>query len=304
MIGLITFVAGVCLWAGTALLLSRIRWFARLPLAARLSPYSPAGLGRTARRGDVAAMSFASLVSGLGGWAGERLAAAAGQRSSLERRLRRLHAEVDVASFRGRQLLRSIAGAAVAGIAALGLSASGGPSAIMVAGGFALVFVAIEQRVVAADERRRERLRRELPVVAEQIAMLLSAGFALHGALRHVARRASGVAAEDLGRVLSRIDQGVAHHRALREWADLVDVDAVTRLVDVLSLDRHAADLGRLITTEVRQIRASIQRDLVSLIDRRAQQVWIPVTVATLVPGVIFIAVPFTAALATFVDGG
>lgn len=303
MTGLMTFVAGVSMCLGTALLLSQVRWFARMPLAARLAPYSSAGLGRHTRAGQPVSTSFETLTSGLGRWAGSRIAVFSGQRTGLERRLRRLHASVDAASFRGRQLLGSFAAAALAGVVALTLGASPGPFAILVGGGFTLVLVVVEQRIVAADEQRRARIRRELPVVAEQIAMLLSSGFALHGALRHVAHRASGAVAEDLGRVLTRIGQGVAQERALREWADLVDVDAATRFVDVLSLDRHAADLGRLITTEVRQIRASLQRDLVAAIDRRAQQVWIPVTVATLVPGVIFIAVPFTAALATFVDG-
>ena len=37
-------------------------------------------------------------------------------------------------------------------------------------------------------------------------------------------------------------------------------------------------------------------------IERRGQQVWIPVTVATLVPGAILLAVPFLAALRTFAN--
>ena len=35
-------------------------------------------------------------------------------------------------------------------------------------------------------------------------------------------------------------------------------------------------------------------------IERRSQQVWIPVTVAALVPGAIFIAIPFLEALRVF----
>jgi hypothetical protein len=34
--------------------------------------------------------------------------------------------------------------------------------------------------------------------------------------------------------------------------------------------------------------------------DRRGQQVWVPVTVATLVPGVILLTVPFIQALRLF----
>ena len=39
---------------------------------------------------------------------------------------------------------------------------------------------------------------------------------------------------------------------------------------------------------------------LVETMERRSQQVWIPVTVATLVPGVIFLSIPFIEALRQF----
>ena len=34
--------------------------------------------------------------------------------------------------------------------------------------------------------------------------------------------------------------------------------------------------------------------------EKRSQQVWIPVTVATLIPGVIFLSIPFIEALSLF----
>jgi hypothetical protein len=43
-----------------------------------------------------------------------------------------------------------------------------------------------------------------------------------------------------------------------------------------------------------------VQRELIEQIERRAQQVWIPVTVATLVPGAVLLAVPFIEALRLF----
>ena len=65
-----------------------------------------------------------------------------------------------------------------------------------------------------------------------------------------------------------------------------------TRLVSVLSLNREAGDLGRLVADEARSIRREVQRELIAQIERRAQQVWIPVTVATLVPGAVLLAIP------------
>ena len=71
----------------------------------------------------------------------------------------------------------------------------------------------------------------------------------------------------------------------------------------VLALNREATDLGRLITEEARTIRRDAHRHLIETIERRAQQVWIPVTVATLVPGVLFMVVPFVQAMRLFTTG-
>jgi tight adherence protein C len=79
-------------------------------------------------------------------------------------------------------------------------------------------------------------------------------------------------------------------------------VDAVGRLVAVLALHTETADLGRLVTAEARQARREQHRRTIESIERRAQQVWVPVTVATLVPGVILLAVPFLAALRLFAN--
>jgi len=60
------------------------------------------------------------------------------------------------------------------------------------------------------------------------------------------------------------------------------------------------SDLGRLVTQEARSIRRDLHREVVAVMERRSQQVWIPVTVATLVPGVVFLCIPFIEALRQF----
>jgi tight adherence protein C len=158
----------------------------------------------------------------------------------------------------------------------------------------------VEQQVTLAAERWQRRLFLELPVVSEQIGMLLGAGYSLGAALDRVASRGSGACAQDLIRVGTRVRQGLSETDALREWAEVADVAAVHRLVGVLALNRDTGDLGRLISEEARSLRREAQRELSAHIERRAQQVWIPVTVATLVPGTIFLAVPFLQAMRLF----
>ena len=72
----------------------------------------------------------------------------------------------------------------------------------------------------------------------------------------------------------------------------------------MLRLHDDAGDLGSLIAQEARTIRAAAHRDLLEVIERRSQLVWVPVTVATLVPGLIFLAVPFMSAMTQVTGGG
>jgi Flp pilus assembly protein TadB len=215
-------------------------------------------------------------------------------------RLERLHREDDVAVFRLRQIGWSVASAGAAALPALSGALPAGFAVALVAGAPLLVFLVVEQGVANASAAWQRRLVLELPVVAEQLAMLIGAGYSLGAALQRIARRGAGCAARDLARVCARIGQGVGETTALREWAEVARVDAVDRLVAVLAMHRDGADLGRLLAEEARAIRRDVQRDVVRTVERRAQQVWIPVTVATLLPGVVFLAVPFVGALRVF----
>jgi pilus assembly protein TadC len=145
-------------------------------------------------------------------------------------------------------------------------------------------------------------LERELPVVSEQLALLLNAGFSLGAALARVGARGQGCAARDLAIVVNRVRHGLSETEALREWANVAGVAGVDRLVGVLALHSESADLGRMVSAEARQARRDLHRSTIETIERRAQQVWVPVTVATLVPGVILLAVPFLSALRLFAN--
>ncbi|NNE72761.1 MAG: type II secretion system F family protein, partial [Acidimicrobiales bacterium] len=119
-------------------------------------------------------------------------------------------------------------------------------------------------------------------------------------ALTRLAARGNGAVSQDLARVNRRIRQGLSEAEALKEWAATSGLQPVRRLVGVLSLNREAADLGRLIGDEAKTIRREAHQRQIERIERRNQQVWIPVTVAALVPGVVLLAVPFLDALSGF----
>jgi tight adherence protein C len=292
--------SGLALWVGTVLIFSQLRWFSRPRLVDRLRPYAPGGLTSSAPRTALSVDSMRDVIGPLCRELGERIARALGVTEDLTVRLERLHSPVDVTGFRLRQVGWSLGGFATA--AGLTLAFRPPPVAgfIFVISGPLLVFLILEQRLASASDAWKRRVFLELPVVAEQLAMLLSAGYSLGAALNRLAARGTGYAARDLARVCGRIRQGLSETEALREWAVVADVEALHRLVPVLALNREASDLGRLVSEEARAIRRDAHRELVETIERRAQQVWIPVTVAALVPGVLFLAVPFIEALRLF----
>ena len=293
--------SAIALVVGTTLVLSELRWFSRQPLVDRLRPYGPgSGSQATSGGGLLSVASFREVIGPLARHVGERVASLVGVSEDLSIRLARIHSPMDPTSFRTRQLGWTAAGF---GIGSLVVAATQPPLAIsllLVAGAPALAFLIVEQQLATQSDRWKRRIFLELPVISEQLGMLLGAGYSLGGALNRLCARGSGVCAQDLAGVCGRIRQGLSDVDALREWATLADVDALSRLVSVLSLNREAGDLGRLVADEARAIRREVQRELIEQIERRAQQVWIPVTVATLVPGALLLAVPFLEALRLF----
>jgi len=290
---------GLIGFTGISLVLSELRWFRRPSMADRLAPYAP-GPDRSPRSGLLSVESFRDVVAPLSRELGERVAKLFGISEELGTRLRRIHSPLDVTTFRVRQLGWATA---TLGLGALGSVVFGAPPpiAILVVLGLPiLTFLLLEQQVAVASAEWQRRIFLELPVIAEQLGMLTSAGWSLGAAIARIAARGSGACSADLHRVIQRMRQGLSEVEALREWSELADVDDLDRLVSVLALNREAADLGRLIAEEARSIRREAQRELIEAIERRNQQVWIPVTVAALIPGVLLMGVPFVDALTLF----
>lgn len=293
----------VAVWVGTTLVLADRRWFRRMPLAVRVRPYAPGATAGPARAGTVGAFGVQSLRDVLAPLAhdtGARFARALGVTEAAADRLVRIHADIDATTFRLRQAAWSAVGLVVGVLVA----ALGAPPAaltlLLVLGAPLLAFLVVEQQLATASARWQRQLTAELPVVCEQLGLLVSSGWSLGGAVGRVAARGSGCCARDLARVQARVRQGLGEEAALREWAAIARVDAVDRVVAVLTHRRDATDLGRMIAEEARSLRRDAHRRLIETIHRRAQLVWVPVTVAALVPGVLFIAVPFIEVMRLF----
>ncbi len=284
-------------WLGLTLLFSHLRWFRRGPLLERVRPYV-FGLSRPTETDD--GTPLLRVLGPLAHDLGAKVAKFSGVNEELATRLERVHSNLDPTAFRLRQLGWAAAAFVVAALLCIATTPPFAFILLLTLGSPVLAFLIIESQLARRSNAWKRSLVLELPIVSEQMGMLLSAGYSLGAALQRLSRRSDGAVAQDLQRVVNRITHGIDENAALREWAATADVPAVGRLVGVLALNRDAGDLGHLITQEARAVRAEVHRELVETIEKRGQQVWIPVTVATLVPGLLFLAVPFTEALRLF----
>ena len=260
-------------WVGATLVLRRSR-VVRPPLARRPAAALrarrpghrrrwPTGCCRSSRSARSSARSPRTV--------GERVARLFGVNEDLGRPPRaRPHADLDATAFRVRQLgcggrrlrRRRSPPPAIRPPALVVL--------LFLVGAPLLAFLVVEQQLaVGVRPLASAASSSSCPVVAEQLGMLLSAGYSLGAALNRLATRGQGACGQDLARVVGRIRQGSPRSTPCGSGPPSPTSTRVDRLVAVLALNREAGDLGRLISEEARAIRRDVQRELVEPIERR-----------------------------------
>jgi Flp pilus assembly protein TadB len=289
--------AALCGGTGTSLLLSNVRWFHRTSLSNRLLPFTG---GTHVRDERVVGQSALAITAPIISRSAEQISRIFGVQEPLATRLERAGWKTDSTTFRLKQAGWAGAGLAIALLLLTALHPPLLTVPLFIIGTPLLAFLLLEQHLAHAIQNRQQALFDELPIVSEQLAMLLSAGYSVGGAMTHLSKRNSGVSGNDLRNVCERVQLGLSTSSALREWADVAAVPELHRLVATLTLSDEAGDIGRLVSDEATAIRREAQRRLIETIEKRSQQVWIPVTVATLIPGVIFLIIPFLHALQLF----
>ncbi|MEX2533318.1 MAG: type II secretion system F family protein [Nitriliruptoraceae bacterium] len=260
---------------------------APMTLRRRLAPFVSAGLTPTERLASTGTLNM-WLAFSL-----RRLVMRIGSETVLNARLERAGIPVTAVAFRTTQAVVGFAALVVAAVVTVVVTL---PAAVVfgLLAGLPLVAVwGCEQVLAVLLRQRTDLVVRELPLVIEQLAEVMKNGVGVAEACAQVAVHTHSVVAGDLGRIAREIAHGVRDEVALQAFADRHDIEAIHRIVAVLDAHRHAADLGGLLAEQVRELRLSAHRELLALMQQREQQVWIPVTVATLVPGVLLLGVPF-----------
>jgi tight adherence protein C len=220
-----------------------------------------------------------------------------GGRAAVRRRLDALGGTTSVEDFRVEQVvwggLGLLAGAVLTAIGAL---AAGGLNLLS---GALLCVAGLLGGVLGRDwwltqqvTRREELLLAEFPVVAELLALAVTAGEGPAAAIARVTRLSGGELARELGSALGRARSGMPLTDALQQLADRTSLEPLARFVDgLLVAIERGTPLAEVLRAQAADVREAGKRRLLEAGGRKEIQMMVPV---------VFLVLPVTVLFALF----
>jgi tight adherence protein C len=220
-----------------------------------------------------------------------------GGRVAVRRRLDALGAESTVEDFRVEQVVWG--GVGLLGATAVATVGSALAGSVNVLSVVLLLVAGLVGGVLGRDwwltqqvQRREELLLAEFPVVAELLALAVTAGESPTAAIARVTRLSGGELARELGGALGRARAGVPLVEALQELADRTSLDALARFVDglIVAIER-GTPLAEVLRAQAADVREAGKRRLLEAGGRKEIQMMVPV---------VFLVLPVTVLFALF----
>jgi tight adherence protein C len=220
-----------------------------------------------------------------------------GGRAAVRRRLDALGGAVGVEEFRMEQVVWGGVGLlAGALIAAIGSLAAG--SLNLLSAGL-LCLAGLVGGVLGRDwwltqqvRRREETLLAEFPVVAELLALAVTAGESPVAAIGRVTRLSGGELARELDAALGRARAGLPLTDALQDVADRTSLDPLARFIDgLLVAIERGTPLAEVLRAQAADVREAGKRRLLEAGGRKE--------IAMMAP-VVFLVLPVTVLFALF----
>jgi tight adherence protein C len=236
---------------------------------------------------------FGPVVSDGARWVDRLL----GGRAAVRRRLDALSSESTVEDFRIEQVVWGGLGLlAAALVAGAGSVATGGVHLLSVV---LLCVAGLVAGVLGRDwwltrqvRRREETLLAEFPVVAELLALAVTAGESPTAAIARLTRLSGGELARELDAALGRARAGMPLVEALQQVADRTSLDPLARFVDgLLVAIERGTPLAEVLRAQAADVREAGKRRLLEAGGRKE--------IAMMVP-VVFLILPVTVLFALF----
>jgi tight adherence protein C len=217
---------------------------------------------------------------------------------SVRRRLAALGTGQSLEAFRVEQVMWGVVGALLGAGGAAIVLLTRGQLDLLVA--LALVLVGLVTGVLGRDwwlsvavKRREAAMMAEFPVVAELLALAVTAGEAPIGALERVSRLCAGELSRELSVALGQARAGEALPVALQALAERTTLEQLARFVDgvVIALER-GTPLADVLRAQAADVREAGKRELLAAGGRRELAMMVPVVFLILPVTVLFALYP------------
>jgi tight adherence protein C len=299
--GVMGMLLGLVAASGLLLAVSYAPPFRQVRLVDRLAPYvsdapAPSRLLGTATEPGLLSAARRVFGPALGDGA-RRIDKLLGGRIAVRRRLDALGTDTTVEDFRVEQVVWGALG--LLGGAVLTVVGAASVGSVNVLSAVLLCVAGLVGGVLGRDwwltqqvQRREELLLAEFPVVADLLALAVTAGESPTAAIARVTRLSGGELARELGSALGRARAGVPLVEALQQLADRTSLDALARFVDglVVAIER-GTPLAEVLRAQAADVREAGKRRLLEAGGRKE--------IAMMVP-VVFLVLPVTVLFALF----
>lgn len=285
---------------GVYLVVRGTPWMRRPRLVDRLAPYlvdAEAPRRLLAQPVDESFVVVRRLLGPIASDAARAIDRLIGGAASVRRRLRGLGLDTSVEEFRLEQVVWGAIGAVSGGLMVAAFTAlQGGFSVVMTLMGVLLGAVAgvlgRDWALRRALEQREAAIMVEFPLIADLLALAVTAGEAPLGALTRVCALTRGALSDELSSTLARARTGEPINRALRELADRTTVDALSRFLEglVTAIER-GTPLADVLRAQAGDVRELAKRQLLESAGRKEVGMLIPV---------VFLIMPITVVFALY----
>jgi Flp pilus assembly protein TadB len=177
-------------------------------------------------------------------------------------------------------------------------------SAFLMGGFMATLSIGV---LISFFDQRSTRLGRSLSTslieLVELTSILVNSGRSVNSALLRATQDERHPWAPFLRTALSAADRGGVIGEELLKLAHVIDIPNFERFAELIHLHINTPELGQLLHAELVTLRRNRHLQLIETLEIRSQLVWIPVSIAILIPGTILLAIPLINSLKFFSAG-
>ncbi|WP_308464416.1 hypothetical protein [Ferrimicrobium sp.] len=161
-----------------------------------------------------------------------------------------------------------------------------------------LLLVGVQRLLLlGAAQQTKEALRGDLPLLLSEIQASLERGHSLTTTLIIVARTTQTAWSKHLVRASTALTRGEPTSGVLNELADALGDPEVSRAFTLLALSNQHQVAQQLVGQLLTKAKLDHHHRLIAIAGKREQLIWIPVALATLIPGVLLVIVPLISSL-------